>query len=122
MLRKIDIVQFEPNIGAAVRYEIGQLANYLRVENWFGLGRVKDRQRNAPTALTRNDPVGTRFDRASDPILAPRRNPFHFVVNCFQRFAAEIVDPNKKLFDVAKDDRRLGAPAIRIGVMKILRA
>ena len=38
LLCKIDIVQFEPNIGAAVRDEIGELANYLRVENWFALG------------------------------------------------------------------------------------
>src|SRR4051812_46231404 len=68
---KIDIVQFEPNIGAAFRDEIGKFANYFRVENWFAVSRVKGRQRHAPTALSRDDPVGPRFDRARDPVLAP---------------------------------------------------
>ena len=41
-------------------------------------------------------------------------------MNGFQRFVAQLVDADEKLFDVAKDDRRLRAPAIRIGVMEFL--
>jgi hypothetical protein len=43
-------------------------------------------------------------------------------VNCFQRFVAKIVDPNKKLLNVAEDDRGFRTPALWVGVMKILRA
>src|SRR3989442_14080120 len=66
---KIDIVQFEPNIRAARAHEIREFPNYLCVENCFvmrassllrqprRLCYVKDRQRNAPTALTRDHPI-----------------------------------------------------------------
>ena len=43
LLGKIDIVQFEPDIRAALGDEIGEFANYFRVENWFAIGRVKNR-------------------------------------------------------------------------------
>ena len=39
-------------------------------------------------------------------------------MNRFERFAAQLVDTNEKLLDVAKDDRRFRAPAIRIRMMK----
>ncbi len=37
-----------------------------------------------------------------------------------ERSAAQLIDPNEELLDSAKDDRRLRAPAIGIGVMIIL--
>ena len=41
-------------------------------------------------------------------------------MNGIECFAADIVEANEELFDRAKDDRRFRAPAIGIGVVKIL--
>ena len=41
-------------------------------------------------------------------------------MNGIERFAADLVEANKELFDRAKDDRRFRAPALGIGVVKIL--
>ena len=120
--RKIDIVQLEPNVRAAIRNEIGELANIICVKHRFAILRIKDRQRDAPAALARDDPIGARFDRSRDSVFAPGGNPFHFLVNGVERWAAELVDANKKLLDVAEDDRRLRTPAVGIGVMKFLLA
>ena len=69
--------------------------------------------------------VGARYLDASDRLLNGMRavhqeNPFHFLVNRLQRASAQVVDPDKELFHRAKDNRRLRAPAVRIGVMIIL--
>ena len=42
------------------------------------------------------------------------------VMNGIERFAAELIQADKELFDRAKDDRRFRAPAIWIRVVKIL--
>jgi hypothetical protein len=39
-------------------------------------------------------------------------------VNCFERSAAERINADEKLINVAKDDRRFRSPAIWIRVMK----
>ena len=49
---KIDIVQFEPNVRAALRDEIGELANVFCIENRFPIHRIKNWKRHPPTALT----------------------------------------------------------------------
>ena len=41
-------------------------------------------------------------------------------MNGIQRFAADLVEADKKLFNRAKDDRCFRAPAIGIAMMKIL--
>src|SRR5439155_24588822 len=43
LLCKVNIVQFEPDVRATLRNEIGKLANYFRIKNRFALSRVKDR-------------------------------------------------------------------------------
>ena len=35
-------------------------------------------------------------------------------------FAAQLINPNEELLDIAEDDRRFRTPAVRIGVMKFL--
>ena len=42
------------------------------------------------------------------------------MMNGVERFAADLIEADKELFDRAKDDRRFRAPAIGIGMMKIL--
>src|SRR5205807_10570087 len=68
----------------------------------------------------RSSDLGTGFNCAGDAIFAPRRDPFHFVVNCLERFAAQLIDADKELFDVAEDDRRLRAPTVWIRVVESL--
>ena len=43
-------------------------------------------------------------------------------MNCLERFAAQLIDTDKELFDVAEDDRCLRAPTVRIGVVESLLA
>src|SRR2546430_7646943 len=104
---KIDIVQLEPNVRPAFSDQIGQLANDVRVENRLALGGIKNRQRHAPAALTRDHPIGARFNRAGDSVLAPGRDPLDLLVNGVKCLTAQLIDTNKKLLDVAEDDRRL---------------
>src|SRR5437588_12006812 len=80
---------------------------------------IKNRQWHAPAALSRGHPVGTRFNRSRDAVFAPCRDPFHFIVDCFERSATQRVDANEKLIDVAKDDRCFRPPAIWIRMMKL---
>src|SRR5438270_12306523 len=82
--------------------------------------QVKDRQWHAPTALTRDDPIGARFDRSGDAVFAPRRDPFNFMMNGIERLSADCVEADKKLFHRAKDDRCFRTPAIGIAVVKVL--
>ena len=119
---KIGIAQFKPNVRAALSNEISELADDFCIENCFVFLGIKNGKRHAPASLSGNHPIGTRFDRACDAVLTPRRNPFHFAANRFKRSGTQIIDTNKELLDIAKDDRRFRTPAVRIGVMKILRA
>src|ERR1700747_1719686 len=98
--------------------KISELPNDFSIENCLPILRIENWERHSPAALTRNDPVGARFDRACDPVFAPRWNPFHFVVNGIQRFAAQFINANEELLNITKYDRCLRAPAIRIRVMK----
>jgi len=42
------------------------------------------------------------------------------MMNGVERFAANLIEADKELFDCAKDDRRFRAPAVGIAMMKIL--
>src|SRR5256714_7582267 len=113
---KRGVIKFEPDVRAAFLDDVRQLPDNFWIEDRFAFWRIKNRQRYAPTALTRDHPIRPRFDRARDPVLAPGRNPFH-AFDRGERIRAQIVDPDEELFDGAEDDRRLRAPAIRIGVL-----
>ena len=77
-LRESGVIELEPDVRAALRDEVGQFANPLRVEQRLAVGGIKDWQRHAPAALARDHPVGSRFHRAGDAIFAPLRDPGHF--------------------------------------------
>src|SRR5205823_8900967 len=80
---------------------------------------IKDRQRHGPAALSRDHPVGARFNRSRDAVFAPCRDPFHFIVDCFERSATQRIDADEELIDVAKDDRCFRPPTIWIRMMKL---
>src|SRR5437763_1850848 len=82
--------------------------------------RVEHRQGHAPTSLARDYPIGARFHRTGNAIFAPGRHPLYLMMNGVKCLAADLVQPDKELFDRAKDDRSFRAPAIGIGVVKIL--
>src|SRR4029450_11371531 len=52
---------------------------------------------------------------------SPRRNPLHRL-DSIESFAAQFVDANEELLDIAEDNRRFRAPAVRIRMMKNLLA
>ena len=54
----------------------------------------------------------------ADAILAPRWNPFHGL-DGIESFAAQFVDADEELLDIAEDNRGFRAPAIRIRMMKL---
>ena len=107
------IIQLEPDVGATLRDEVGQLADPPGVQDGFAFRCIKNRQRHSPTPLPRDHPIRTRFYRPRDPVLTPRRNPAH-IFDRRERVRAQIVDANKELLDRAEDDRRFRTPAIRI--------
>ncbi len=116
LARERRVIQFKPDVRAALLNNVRQFADPLRIENRFAGRRIESRQRHAPAPLARDHPVGPRFYGARNPVLAPGRNPVHGFDRC-QRIAPEGVDANEELFDCAKDDRRLRAPAIRIRML-----
>ena len=114
-LREGHVVEFEPDIGTALRHEVGQFANPFRVEQRFAVGGIENGQWYAPAALTRDHPVGPRFHRAGDAIFAPGGEPVD-LRDRVERSFAEVIDPDEKLLDRAEDDRRLRTPAVGIGM------
>src|SRR5271165_4590839 len=102
---KFNVAEFVPSIGAAALDEIRQFANPFRVQDRIG-SVVKDRQRYAPTALSRNAPVGSGLDGSVDPVSAPMRNAFD-LIDRFKGGGFQYVDFNEKLFDRSEDYRSL---------------
>src|SRR4051812_17437158 len=60
-----------PEIGPPGRNLVSNRAGDVRVEIGFLLRIVECRDRHPPGALAADAPVGTRFDGAPDPSLAP---------------------------------------------------
>ena len=110
------VIELEPDIGAALRNKVRQLANPRWIEDGIACRRIENRQWHAPAALARDHPVGPRFHRAGDAIFAPGRQPAH-ILDRGQRFGAQVIDADEELFDRAEDDRRFRAPAIWIRVL-----
>src|SRR5436190_19279272 len=96
------IVEFEPDIGAPLCDQIGEFEDPIGVKG-CALVYIEDRQGHAPTSLARDYPVGARFYRTGNTILAPGRHPFYMVVNGIECFAADLVEADKELFDRAKN-------------------
>ena len=87
----------------------------------------EDRQRNAPGALPRQDPVGPARDHAANAVLAGRRNPSRLSDRLERDRAQRLpagragegpVHRQEPLRRIAEDHRLLGAPAMRILVLE----
>ena len=112
------VVGVEPDVRAVLGDEVGDLVDELGVEDRLVVGVVERGQRHTPTALARDAPVGPRFDRAVDAVAAPVRNPFHLVDGA-QDLGTQFVHADEELVHRAEDDRHLGTPAVRVGVMDL---
>src|SRR5204862_3874047 len=101
----------------ALRDEVGEFADPFWIEDGNGglrfgtsrgqsrtrrstslRSRVEDGQGHTPAALAGDDPIGPRFHRASNAILAPGREPGDFG-DGIERPFAQVVDADEKLLD-----------------------
>ena len=98
--------------------EVGDLVDERGIEDGLVVGVVERGQRDAPTALARDAPVGARFDRAVDAVAAPGRQPFDLVDGAQGR-GAQFVHADEELVHRPEDDRHLGPPAMRVGVVDL---
>ena len=92
---------------------------------------VHGRYRHAPYTLARNAPVGPARYHVVDAVMAPRRNPFHVVIDgglggFAQRAALAValdrrsaVHPDEPLRGGEKNDGIVAAPAVWILVREI---
>ena len=108
----------EPDVRAVLGDEIGHFADEGRVEDGFVVRVVEGGQRDAPTALARDAPVGAGFHRAVDAVAAPVRNPLHLVDGA-KGGGAEFVHADEELVHRAEDDGHLAAPTMRVGVVDL---
>ena len=88
-------------------------------------------QRNAPRALTRENPVRARFDHRIEAVAARLWGPFHQLVDRGQRAFADgfaigvltvvhvLINGCEPLRRVAVDNRSLRPPGMRVGVLHL---
>ena len=112
---QLRIAVLEPEVGAFGLHQVRDAMRQLRRQDGLALGIVEDRQRHTPGALPRDAPIRAGFHGAMDPVAAPGGQPFD-AVDLFHRLAAQCLQRDKELFDGAENDRRLGTPAMRIGM------
>ena len=113
----------------AVRVEDGRgFINERRRENRFAARHaVERRNRHTPRALARDAPVRAIGHHIEDAVAAPRRNPFHLVIDgMLRRFAQRprrpvlapdgrvAVHPDEPLGGREEDHRVVAAPAVRV--------
>src|ERR1043166_4338059 len=106
----------EPNVDAFLRHVLAELEDQFAVQQRLAaIAALQERQRNAPRALPRDDPVETLRDGTADTVLAPRRHPSNFL-DLVQRALAQppVVERDKPLLHRAKNDWVLAPPAMRI--------
>ena len=118
----------EPGVGAFPFVGVGDPRVHLFVEQDFVTVLAdEDRQRHAPGALARQHPIGLVGDHALDPVLAGRRRPSRALDRVDRkgpkglaalRIGERPVHRQEPLRRVAKDHRRLRAPAVRILVLE----
>ena len=91
-------------------------------EEAAALRAVEDGDRHPPGPLARDAPVGAVGDHAVDPLLPPGRDPLHLLPDGRQRPLAQavLVHGDEPLVGGAEQDRLLAAPAVRVGVLKLL--
>ena len=109
------ITVIEPVVGSLGFHQIGNLVGQLRGQYGAAVRLEKHRQRHTPCPLARDAPIRAALHRAVDPVAAPGRQPFDGF-DLRQRLAAQGFQRDEELLDGAEDDRRLRAPAMRIGM------
>ncbi len=113
-------IRGEPDIGALALDRRGDAVDDpLVAQRLAGLLVGEDGDRHAPGALTRDAPIGTALDHRLNAVLALGRNPAR-VVDRGQRLLPQSVHihADEPLRRVAEDQRRLGAPGMRVGVLR----
>ncbi len=125
--RKFDAVEdfsgclLEPKIGAFGGYFGCDAADHLGVDVALAVGIVECRDRHTPGALAADAPVRAVLNGRTDAVLAPARDEIH-VVERFECALAvtALVERDEPLVDRTEDNRRLGAPAVRVAVVDFL--
>src|SRR5262249_49946458 len=105
-----------PGVGAILLEGISDTIDYRLIAQCLAAALLDEhRDRHTPGALARDAPVRPRLDHGADTVLALRRKPFR-CVDGGKRLLAQIVvlHADKPLRRGAKDQRRLGAPGMRI--------
>ena len=114
----------EPGIRALGAERLDDAAHHLGVaQRLAGLLVDEHRDRHAPGALARDVPVRPRLDHRAQAVVAGARHEACRVDRRQRLFAQGPADLGDRLIHgdeplrrVAEDDRRLGAPGMRIGV------
>ncbi|MNU56747.1 hypothetical protein D3C71_458480 [compost metagenome] len=122
--QEVGVGRREPDVGAAIGHGLDDTGVDLGIVQ--GLARLlvdEHGQGRAPGALTADQPVGAPLDHGADAVLARRRiegggvdgvqRPVAQGVVVLQR----LIHADEPLRRVAEDDRGLGAPRVRIGVL-----
>ena len=81
----------------------------------MAFGIVENRQWHAPCALAGDAPIRPGLHGATNAVAAPVREPCGGI-DFFEGLGADVFDADEELLDGAEDDRRLGAPAVWVGV------
>ena len=82
---------------------------------------VEGHNGNPPVALPGNTPVGTVLDHIGDPFLPPCGNPANSLDRVQDALSVAVgVERNEPLRRRPENDRIVAAPAVRIGVSKVL--
>ena len=119
----------EPGVGAFLLVGVGDPRVHLFVEQDFVTVLAdENRQRHAPGALARQHPIGLVGDHALDPVLAGRRRPSRPLdridrnrPKCLAalRIGEGPIHRQEPLRRIAKDHRRLRAPAVWILMLEL---
>ena len=109
------VIHFEPRVRAFFRKNIRHFANHDGIEEWLAFGIVENRQWHAPCALAGDAPIRPGLHGATNTVATPVREPCGGI-DFFEGLGADVFDADEELLDGAEDDRRLGAPAVRVGV------
>ena len=115
----------EPDVGAVFGHGLGDAGVHVCIDQRLARRLVDEHgQRRAPRALAADQPVGSALDHRADAVLARRRMEIGGVDRSERRAAQglaafdRLIHADEPLRRVPEDHRRLGAPAVRVGVLQ----
>ena len=110
----------EPGVAAFLLEDPGNVFNRLvGADRLAAVVAVEYRDRQAPSSLAGDAPVGSLADHGAHSLLAPGGVPF-YVLTGLDGLILEGVNGAEPLRGGAEDDRALAAPAVRVAVDHIL--